>query len=129
MEKYYLVRHKLAKDESGLLGEIQDYYGNRLCYTFELPNKGNARDVSCIPLGYYECSVEYDHSKSRRIHVNNVPNRDGILIHKGNGADDTQGCILVGKACGFNGVYNCVPAFEQLLMLLPDKFILQIKES
>ena len=76
-------------------------------YTIELPWKDNARSVSCIPQGQYNCRP-YSSAKYRNVWtLLNVPDRSSILIHAGNFASevrlqagqhksDTEGCILVG---------------------------------
>jgi hypothetical protein len=53
--------------------------------------------LNCIPIGIYQLSI----SKSPKfgkylVHVDNVYQRDGILIHAGNTVKDTEGCILPG---------------------------------
>lgn len=76
--------------------------------TLELPDKGNKRQVSCIPKGTYQCKIVNSPKFGRVYGVLNVPNRANILIHAGNyGGDvdkgyrtDIQGCILLGKARG-----------------------------
>jgi hypothetical protein len=73
-----------------------------VCYTIELPDKKNATNVSSIPTGTYTV-VPYG---SENFLVQNVLNRSGILIHKGNWAgdeslgfrSDSKGCILPGNA-------------------------------
>lgn len=71
--------------------------------TLELPDRHNQRSVSCIPTGLYDLAyLEASASgKYKRVyHVRDVPRRSGILIHNGNLASHTRGCILVGLRHG-----------------------------
>lgn len=95
MKKLTLYRAYMGKDATlGMLGS-KDYDLPPL-YTLEEPWRDNERKVSCIPSGVYVCKP---HSGTRFKNVwrlQNVPNRDAILIHTGNTTDDIEGCILVG---------------------------------
>lgn len=53
---------------------------------------------TCIPMGTYNVVLSYS-PKFKKILplVENVKGFSGIRIHQGNTADDTEGCILVGK--------------------------------
>lgn len=65
-------------------------------YTLELPWKENRRRISCIPAGSYRC-MPYDGSRFKNVwELQNVPDRDAILIHAGNLPSDILGYILVG---------------------------------
>ena len=66
--------------------------------TLELPDKGNEKDISCIPEGEYKLTVYNSVKFGECLMVNNVHGRDAILIHKGNFTKDTHGCILPGVA-------------------------------
>lgn len=82
--------------------------------TLELPDKGNKRQISCIPKGTYQCTIVNSPKFGQVYGVLNVTNRLNILIHAGNyGGDvekgfrsDIQGCILLGKS---RGVLNNQP--------------------
>lgn len=74
--------------------------------TLEPAWRDNARNVSCIPEGEY--LVKYlERSASGKYkkvwHIQNVPKRSGILIHKGNFIRDTHGCPLVGLSHSWAG--------------------------
>lgn len=64
--------------------------------TLELPWRNNERNVSCIPVGSYECSQFRSRKYGSTIRVNSVPERSGIIFHVGNFPEDTRGCVLVG---------------------------------
>lgn len=67
----------------------------QLC-TLELPDLGNQKNISCIPEGEYEVHRIYSPKFGKCFHVQDVPGRSEILIHKGNYNKDTHGCILIG---------------------------------
>jgi hypothetical protein len=71
--------------------------------TLERPWLDNRSNVSCIPNGEYECSYLPRSGSGRYVkvwHVRAVPDRSGILIHRGNLVSHSKGCILVGERHG-----------------------------
>jgi len=64
--------------------------------TLELPYLENQREISCIPSGEYDVELIHSLRFGDCFSINDVPDRDGILIHRGNFVSDTRGCILVG---------------------------------
>jgi len=96
--------------------------------TLELPWLNNEKQISCIPLGAYECVKRSSLKYKDHFHILNVPNRSWILIHHGNYFRDTLGCILVGRTLsdidgdGFRDVTHSKQTMAKLNELLPDKF-------
>ncbi len=105
--------------------------------TLELPYLDNQKRISCIPEGVYDCTRIHSRKYGVCYLVENVPNRDDILIHIGNFATgnkvDTSGCILVGlnhsdiNEDGFVDVAYSTIAMNVLRALLPSQFKLTIK--
>jgi len=85
--------------EESTIGELF-LNGERMCDTLENPYINNERNISCIPVGKYKVRIRLASESASRdyLHllVEDVPNRDYILFHRGNTAKDTSGCILVG---------------------------------
>ena len=83
--------------------------GQPFCYTLELPVI-DGLPGSAIPEGTYPVvlapSPKFMRSNDPWVlkfaqlipHLYQIPDRTDILIHFGNTADDTNGCILVGTA-------------------------------
>jgi len=66
----------------------------RVCYSIELPWLNNQHKISCIPEGRYELTKRYSQRFGQHLLVNNVVNRDYILIHAYNDAlKESKGCI------------------------------------
>ena len=74
----------------------------------ELPYRDNRRNMSCIPCGVYPC-VPIKSKKFGDVWLlQDVPDRDGVLIHCGNFAGDSSlgyqthshGCLIMGDKHG-----------------------------
>lgn len=62
----------------------------------EIKNK-KVYGQTAIPRGSYECVYTYSNRFKKMLPLlKGVPGFDGIRIHSGNSAKDTEGCILVG---------------------------------
>lgn len=68
--------------------------------TLEDPWHLNERNISCIPEGRYTIVPHKSPKFGSTYLVENVTERSHILIHAGNTAKDTSGCILVGLQFG-----------------------------
>ena len=93
--------------------------GERFCDTLENPWLDNQRNISCIPEGNYKVRLRLPRESATRdyLHllVQDVPNRDYILFHRGNFPKDTSGCILVGQGTQQDVVNNSALAMDLLI--------------
>ena len=98
-----------------------------VCYSLELPWKDNARNISCIRAGRYNAE-KFIRGGHPALRLFDVPGRDGILMHIGNGVKDTQGCILPGLDWheGLSRVVYSQLAMMVIARMLPDKFTVNI---
>ena len=90
------------------------------CYTLEdkVRNK-KIKGITAIPYGEYGVTVDYStRFKKSMPHVLDVPEFEGIRIHAGNTAEDTDGCIIVGFIKGNAVVGKSRAALEQLSDIL-----------
>ena len=112
-----LILRDTFSDES-IIGELF-LNDERFCDTLELPFKDNQRSVSCIPTGEYKVRLRLPRESATRDYmhllVQDVPNRDYILFHRGNSAKDTRGCILVGQGSQQDVVHNSTLAMDLLI--------------
>ena len=111
-----LIRNTFS--EQSTIGELF-LNGERMCDTLENPWKDNQRNISCIPEGEYKVRLRLARESATRdyLHllVQDVPNRDWILFHRGNSAKDTSGCILVGLGSQQDFVQNSTLAMDLLM--------------
>ena len=111
-----LIRDTFSKKST--IGELF-LNGERICDTLENSWQDNQRDISCIPEGVYPVRLRLPRESGTRdyIHllVKEVKDRDYILIHIGNTAKDTSGCILVGLGSQQDFVSNSTLAMNLLI--------------
>ena len=111
-----LIRDTFSKEST--IGELF-LNGERICDTLENPWQDNQRNISCIPEGIYPVRLRLPRESGTRdyIHllVKDVKDRDYILIHIGNTAKDTSGCILVGLGSQQDIVSNSTLAMDLLI--------------
>lgn len=66
-------------------------------YSLELPWRGNAVNISCIPKGMYSLTSYSSKKYPKATKIEQVKGRTNILIHPLNTTKQTQGCIGLGK--------------------------------
>ena len=111
-----IINRKILTDQS-TIGEMS-INGKFECFALEDKDRGLKDSMSldevtskkvfgltAIPGGKYEVAITFsDRFKTYLPLIMNVKGFDGIRIHPGNTAKDTEGCILVGQTKGVNEV-------------------------
>lgn len=91
-----------------------------LCFTLELPVR-DGLPGSAIPTGIFPVNNRVSPRFGRNVpHIEPIPNRSSILIHWGNTASNTDGCVLVGKTHNLDNpcfIGESRKAFDELYAL------------
>jgi hypothetical protein len=118
--------------EQSTIGELS-VNGKFECFTLE--DKVRAVKIhgsTAIPEGIYEVVITFsDKFKKQLPLLLDVPNFEGIRIHSGNVAADTEGCILVGQTKSQDFVGGSRNAFKSLFpkleaALKKEKIFIQV---
>lgn len=94
--KLRLVREQFRPDSTIGRMLVDDVFE---CFTLEDGVRTKKiHGATAIPAGAYRVTVEDSPRFKRKLpRLHGVPNFSGVLIHPGNTAADTEGCILVGR--------------------------------
>ena len=125
-----LQRHAL---KAGYTIGRMEVNGQYFCDTLEDTDRGLSEEMSeaeiaarkvkgatAIPIGTYRIDMQTRSPRFGRVlpRLLSVKGYAGVLIHSGNTADDTEGCILVGENRERGKVLNSRATLEHLLAFL-----------
>lgn len=92
---------------------------------------GNEKKVygeSAIPYGKYKIVLNVSPRFKRILpRLLNVPHFEGILIHRGNTAKDSHGCIIVGKNKAVGMVMDSAATEKELVKILSEESDIEIE--
>jgi hypothetical protein len=118
---------RVETGDQGTFGVLR--FDGATLFTGELPDRGNASNLSCIPTGQYDCKWTYSPAFKRMMYVvTGVDHRSGIRIHPANLMGDTTkgfkshlyGCIALGKKTGTLAGQRAVLASQPAVRLFED---------
>ena len=113
------------KGESYTIGSLY-INSTYFCDTLEdrvrnIPAEGKVWGQTAIPAGEYKIILNYSPKFKRHLpRLLDVPYFEGILIHRGNTAEDSAGCILVGENKVKGKVINSTKYEIELVRLISD---------
>ena len=134
---------RIARKEGYTIGRLF-VDGERVCDTLEDRDRGLTQRMStaqicgvkvkgetAIPTGRYMVDMrtvsprfggrrQYAFCNGRLPRLCSVPGFDGVLIHIGNTARDTEGCVLVGENKAVGQVLDSAAAFGRLYPMLKE---------
>jgi len=125
----YELRRKWWTSNS-VMGELW-HGGKFVCYTLEDVDRkleqvgvgvgGKVAGKTAIPQGVYivELTLSQRFRKVLPL-LRNVPYFEGVRIHSGNTAADTEGCILVGLTKGVDAVQGSRAAMEIIMRQMQE---------
>ncbi len=107
-----LYLYRIAKKVTYTIGRL--YFADCKCDTLEDPvrelldlngdgdfndeGEGKVYGQTAIPAGKYQVKMEMSENFNRLMpYLQDVPGFKYVMIHPGNSAEDTKGCILVGE--------------------------------
>jgi hypothetical protein len=71
---------------------------------------------TAIPRGVYALSLSFSHRFQKVLpYLSNVAFFEGVRIHGGNKAEDSEGCLLFGKLRTLTGVSGCANVIQVLM--------------
>lgn len=116
-----ILLKRVAQNAKGVFGVlISDNIP--FAVTLERPWLENQRSISCIPAGIYTCKRVNSPKFGDTFEVTSVEDRTHILLHKGNLAIDSEGCILVAEEFGKLGasaaILDSAHGFTELMSML-----------
>lgn len=116
MINLFLKRQVKTKDFT--LGELF-INGVSFCQTVEdmerMPNE-KVYGKTAIPKGTYKVVINMSNRFKKEMPLLlSVPNFEGVRIHSGNTAEDTEGCIIVGMTRTLSGVAMSRIAYTKLM--------------
>lgn len=91
--------------------------GDHFCFTLEDSCRRKKKNgETAIPSGRYQVVLDWS-GRFQKImpHILNVPGFEGIRIHPGNRAEDSEGCIIPGLRKDKDVVYDSKKAFDLVL--------------
>ena len=143
MEEFNLLLKRIAKRDAYTIGRlyVEDKY---FCDTLEDTDRGLSQSLplcvnrakkmkgkTAIPTGKYRVTLDVQSPRFREVafykfcngflpRLLNVPAFDGVLMHVGNTAADTDGCILVGENKVKGQVIKSRDTFLKLYAILQE---------
>jgi hypothetical protein len=124
----------LQRNDHSAISTIGDLFldGKFECHILEDVDRGLHQDMlldeiihkkipkrTAIPSGRYEIKLTWSKRFQKVLpQIMNVPGYDGVRIHSGNTAVDTEGCLMPGTTKGVDAVYNSKVAFNSLYQKL-----------
>lgn len=117
MSTFVLTRMQLDPDVT--IGELR-IGGVHVCWTVEdAEREVKIKGETCIPRGKYQIKRTWSNRFQQTMpQLMDVPNFEGIRIHPGNTAHDTEGCILPGMERRPKGVGSSQLAYREILKWL-----------
>jgi hypothetical protein len=121
--KLELIREEFT--ENSTIGRLF-IDGKFECYTLEdfdrfleNPNHKKVKSLSAIPAGTFKIDITMSPRFKKDLPLLiDVPQFEGVRIHAGNKAEDTDGCILVGKSQGKDFIGSSRDAMDALMKKL-----------
>lgn len=147
MDKLELLIKRIAAKDDYTIGHLY-VNGKRFCDTLENTDRGLTQTMpldnqlrskvygkTAIPTGTYRITMNRKSLKFSKIdyyrefcngympRLIQVPGFEGVLIHRGNREDATEGCLLVGDNTSKGGLSNSKAQWEKLMKgyFLPAK--------
>jgi len=112
--KLIVIRREFT--EISTIGELL-IDGEHFCFTLEdaaRPEKIYGK--TAIPYGTYDVEITFSPRFQKYMPlIKDVPGFEGVRIHSGNTAQDTEGCLLVGCTKGYDYIGRSRTAFATLM--------------
>ena len=105
---YYLIREKTLDDDTTVIGHLCNIHTGEEWFTLE-----NKKYI--IPCGDYKFKLRKSPRFGLTPWIYNVEGREYILIHIGNTASDSKGCILVGDEIEGKELRKSRKGFQRLM--------------